>query len=134
MLKGTSTAWTKFCQGQRNECWLWQGSFYPDGYGRHSSSTAHRAVWILMRGAIPIGMTVDHVCRNRACVNPDHMELVTPRENTRRGFVARQSCRHGHPYTPENTRLRGGTRECRACDRRTTAAYKARKLAMVGAR
>jgi hypothetical protein len=74
----------------KNGCWVWRGSRDKAGYGTNADSAdnpehlAHRAVWFLLRGQIPEGMTVDHLCRNRGCVNPEHMELVTLKENVRR--------------------------------------------------
>jgi hypothetical protein len=85
---------------------------------------AHRLFFERERHPIPAGLQIDHLCRNRACVNPWHMEIVTSRENTRRGqspFAAkmgRTSCFRGHPFSHENTYVRSnGTRACRACER-----------------
>lgn len=118
-------------------CWEWQGYVTRDGYGcviyEGRITRAHRAIYMLTMGAIPDGLLIDHLCRNRRCVNPAHLEAVTKRENTLRGNgvsaqCARQTaCIHGHPFTAENTRIeRGGKRRCRACDReRHFAARKA---------
>lgn len=77
-------------------CWPWTGAVLPNGYGvvnagGHDGNTllAHRAVYSLVRGPIPEGLDLDHLCRNRGCVNPDHLEPVTPSENLRRGAYDR---------------------------------------------
>jgi hypothetical protein len=105
-------------------CWEWNGCVKKDaGYGiSHRSGRtmqAHRAVWIWLRGPIAPGLQLDHLCRNRRCVNPDHLEPVTPLENTRRALALRTTCRKGHPYTPENTYYHpdGSQKACRTCRR-----------------
>lgn len=111
-------------------CWTWLGSLDRYGYGgfwvkedggwvKHK---AHRVSYWLFVGPIPDGLQIDHLCRNRRCVNPAHLEPVTQQENARRSEQAtRTSCSAGHPYTPANTayRSRNGrpARVCRACDR-----------------
>lgn len=71
-------------------CWVWRGRTNRDGYGKIGRQTlAHRAYYEALVGPIPDGLTIDHLCRNRACVNPDHMEPVPAVENVRRGLVAR---------------------------------------------
>jgi len=108
-------------------CWEWVGSQTSDGYGQwraFGEHVAHRAVYRLLRGAIPEGLTLDHLCRNTGCVNPDHLEPVTIRENLLRGEGAcaknarKTHCLRGHPFNTDNTYLRkGGGRRCRTCDR-----------------
>jgi len=111
-----------------SSCWNWTAYKNKDGYGRFgvkSSSpiAAHRFSYELHKGKIPKGLTIDHLCRNRKCVNPDHLEIVTQRENTLRGngvgvINARKThCKRGHEYTPENTLIRNdnGGRRCRIC-------------------
>lgn len=102
-------------------CWEWTGSRRPDGYGQihvgGKNRRAHRVVYELMVGPIPEGLTIDHLCRNRACCRPDHLEPVTRAENTRRGGAALTHCkRAGHLYDEQNTYVSPkGERRCRAC-------------------
>jgi hypothetical protein len=111
-------------------CWIWQGARSGNGYGHlkrkrsRSNIPAHRYMWEVMRGPIPNGLVVDHLCRVPLCVNPQHMELVTNRENILRGNSpaakqARQTqCKRGHLFDDANTRITPtGARRCRACDR-----------------
>lgn len=115
-------------------CWIWIGAQVPRGYGtierlrttkgiRGGTISAHRASWIAFRGEIPPNLVVDHKCRNRACINPDHLQLVTLRENILLGIgkaamLARQThCKRGHEFTTINTRVyrRGPLRRERSC-------------------
>lgn len=68
------------------DCWAWQGSIAPNGYGKLGGSWAHRLSYETFVGPIPEGLDLDHLCRNRGCVNPDHLEPVTRKENLRRGL------------------------------------------------
>ena len=113
-------------------CWRWLGGYYDNGYSQFMlypgiKTTGHRAAYILLRGPIPTGLETDHLCRNRWCVNPYHLELTTHRENVRRSplladpLVARKErakthCPRGHAYDEENTRRYKGSRQCRACN------------------
>lgn len=95
---------------------------------------AHRAVYERIVGAIPAGMQLDHTCRIRSCVNPAHLEPVTPRENTVRATVLITACPKGHPYDQENTLLsQAGARRCREC-LRTDARERARAARAYGRR
>lgn len=102
--------------------WLWTGCL-DKGYGRfrHEGETrqAHRVAYEHFVGPIPDGMHLDHLCRIPGCVNPEHLQPVTARENVRRGLrgVLRTHCTNGHRYTPETTGLWNGYRYCRVCKR-----------------
>lgn len=110
-------------------CWNWLAFCDRWGYGRFKWSSdkgmvAFRAAWLLFRGPVPEGLELDHLCRNARCVNPDHLEPVTTRENILRSDnpAARNArkthCKHGHPFDEENTYVdRDGRRSCRACAR-----------------
>lgn len=116
----------------RPGCWLWIGNKDSKGYGRFWEKAmdgfrkvlAHRWSYQHFSGPIPDGLVIDHLCRNRSCVNPDHLEHVTPLENDRRGtsFAAvnrrKTHCKWGHPFDDLNTHYqpRGG-RACRECNK-----------------
>jgi hypothetical protein len=111
-----------------DDCWLWPWAKDREGYGFTREAgrqlRAHRWSYARFVGPIPLGLTIDHLCRCPSCVNPKHLEPVTIAENTRRGRSGegnrnKAHCPHGHAYTPENTRLgrQGRQRFCRACDR-----------------
>ena len=116
-------------------CWLWIGASQSSrGYGAVSLNgrqmNAHRAVWVFINGDLPGSVHVDHLCRVPPCVNPHHMEPVSPRVNTQRGsaakvhrarHAAKTHCAHGHEYSTDNTRVytyRGlKFRKCKSCER-----------------
>lgn len=118
--------WSKVAQLPGEACWEWRGSIDHGGYGqyRHNERTtsAHRYAYENRVGPIPAGMTIDHLCRNRACVRPDHLEAVTQRTNLLRGQTKaaenarKTTCPQGHDYTPENTYTPpSGGRQCKQC-------------------
>ena len=132
--------WAKV-EYRANGCWQWSGRRSTTEYGVFvldgRNFRAHRVAYELRVGPIPEGLQLDHLCRNRSCVNPAHLEPVTNRENTLRGVnhvaaLARVThCPAGHEYTPESTRLRRsryGTvnRSCRTCDLERRAGRQAR--------
>lgn len=109
-------------------CWLWSGCVNEHGYGligvHGRQSRAHRVLFEIFRGAVPDGLVLDHLCRVRCCVNPEHLEPVTNAENLRRGEgisatnARKTHCKHGHPFDEANTYLwRGSVRVCRTCNR-----------------
>ncbi len=110
------------------ECWEWTANISPNGYGKFwwdgQKGCAHDFSYTYFKGAIPQGLEPDHLCRNRSCVNPDHLELVTRSENNRRGLLGelrrevQTHCKYGHPFDEKNTRVDvNGHRTCRACHR-----------------
>jgi hypothetical protein len=127
-------------------CWLWLGGGTERGYGNFWSGErmemAHRMSWMLARGPIPVGMFLDHMCRTPGCVNPAHLRVVTPRENSVFNSVsipatnlAKTHCSNGHPYSGRNVLLMVGKgspfphRACRTCARDRYRAKARRKHA-----
>lgn len=120
--------WSKVDFGEDDAaCWLWARAKSVDGYGvfaecRTKAAKAHRWAYESLRGPIPAGLEIDHLCRIRHCVNPWHMEPVDHLTNVRRspGRQSHTHCVRGHEFTPENTRYHPSApnvRVCRACRR-----------------
>lgn len=124
-------------------CWHWTASKVTSGYGQFPSELrtrlAHRYAYTVLVGPIPEGLTIDHLCRNRLCVNPAHLEAVTMRENNLRGVgpcarKARQThCKRGHALTADNLcrpqRSKPNSRMCKACHRQKVAGQRASRRA-----
>lgn len=109
-------------------CWLWNRSIDRHGYGRFNRELAHRRLYELYVGPIPDGLHIDHLCRVRHCVRPDHLEPVTQAENNRRAAAVRTHCPHGHPLSGDNLRTRNdGNRGCKACHRLSEQRRRKRK-------
>lgn len=137
--------WAKV--NKTDACWLWTGRLDTHGYGevrtggmkRRRFHRAHRVAYELLVGPIPDGLVIDHLCRVRNCVNPEHLEPVTNAENIRRGETgrargaqqrAKTHCAQGHPYDETNTyhRPQGG-RDCRLCMHARKQRFEARRRA-----
>jgi hypothetical protein len=120
---------------QDGECRRWMGAKMPNGYGRITvdgkGRLVHRVAYEVYCGRIPEGMTIDHLCGCRDCINPSHMEVVTRGENTLRGSSPsaqqkRQThCKRGHPLS--NAYRYGNRRLCRACRSAASKAFRARR-------
>lgn len=124
--------WARVAVG---DCWEWTGSttMRANGYGQikvdRRNVTTHRLAYELLVGPVPPGMQLDHLCRNRLCCNPDHLEPVSAAANVRRGWgpggrhARKTHCPQGHPYDAANTGTANGgrSRRCLACKRTRSA-------------
>ncbi len=123
-----------------NGCWEWVASKNPNGYGQFGANgthpiSSHRFIYEYYHGSICPDLTIDHLCRNRACVNVNHLEQVTMKVNVLRGNTItainsrKTHCIHGHEFTPENTYIRKeGKRNCKACTLESCRRQRKRKL------
>lgn len=119
--------WARVVVDEATDCWLYNGRADVRGHIGNGRGYAYHEAYRAVRGPIPDGLTIDHLCRRPGCVNPDHLEPVTHRENIMRSPIqvaainARKThCKRGHEYTPENTYVAPGGRRhrsCRACRR-----------------
>jgi hypothetical protein len=135
--------WDRFWEkvDASGDCWEWTANRHSQGYGKFNlqgkTVMAHRVAWELLVGPIPEGLTIDHLCRNEPCVNPDHLEPVTMQANLLRGsnFVAQNArkteCLLGHPLVGDNVFVAGrNARFCRTCHRRRSReSARAKRLA-----
>src|SRR5690606_943358 len=128
--------WDKVKQHPESGCWEWIASRNPKGYGVYYAGPtvgmrhAHRVAFCALVFEPPEGYTVDHLCRNRGCCNPEHLEAVPHIINVRRGLGSgsRTHCPQGHPYAGGNLHIQSnGARRCLTCRRNHSRAYKARQ-------
>lgn len=133
---------------QPDGCWIWTRRIQSNGYGqawlpmcgrRGTSTVAHRVSYLAFKGQIPTGWQIDHLCRVRSCVNPEHLEAVTAKVNVNRSNarykqeMAKTHCPRGHLYSAENmytypTKWGGVTRNCKSCmKQRSRTTYWLRK-------
>jgi len=138
--------WAKVDKSSPDGCWLWTGSRPGRGYGHFGVDgrivRAHRWAYEAIIGPIPSGMEIDHLCRVRHCVNPEHLQPVAHSVNYLRGMhpsaitFREDVCRKGHPLTPDNVYCpprQPHTRECRICKRAAArAGYLRRKVRQGG--
>lgn len=128
----------KYIQEPISGCWLWLQHLNSWGYGTirvgNKTAYAHRVSYEMKKGKIPEGMTIDHLCRVTSCVNPDHLEVVTNKENLRRGLSPsainkrKTVCNRGHEINSENTYITAkGHRLCRKCNAIAVRNYKQRR-------
>jgi hypothetical protein len=136
--------WAKVSKAGSVDCWVWRAARIPDGYGQFGngddpsrSTLAHRVAYELLVGPIPEGLVIDHLCRNRPCVNPAHLEPVTRRENTMRSAIVPQvavlsetHCKRGHPLDGVQ---HNGNRRCSTCQRTAMREYQQRRRARLRA-
>lgn len=131
-LGGTAAGfWDRVARGGEDDCWEWRGAVQPSGYGALRVAGrpvyAHRYAVELARGPIGAGLVVDHLCRNRRCVNPRHLDVVSVSENNARGVGVLETCAYGHPVEGNRVRRSRGHGECLQCKREYYAAHRERE-------
>jgi hypothetical protein len=128
-------------------CWTWTGAINEDGYGIFCKRTAHRYSYTQFKGPIPKGLEIDHLCSNRKCINPAHLEAVTHKENIQRSWSrgkcehfknrlgeikkAKTHCPQGHPYSGENLTIdkSSNARRCIICEQAKFKRYQEKQKA-----
>jgi hypothetical protein len=129
--------WANIYPEPNTGCWLWGASEARGGYGQvhwqKRTRRIHTVVYEILIGS-PGDLDLDHRCRTRLCCNPDHLEPLTRQQNLARGQGLiwmkrreRDACKHGHPFTPENTHHDGKGRVCRTCRRIKNQKYRSRQ-------
>jgi len=124
---------------EQNGCWIWKGCLRSNGYGEFWNGSkkvlSHRFAYETSKNPIPKGLTVDHLCRNRACCNPNHLEIVSRGENVIRGIgpTAKNSrkthCPQGHEYNTQNTTItKDGYRRCKICHSNEGKRFRAKNV------
>jgi hypothetical protein len=133
--------WSKVDRSNLNGCWPWKRSL-SHGYGqfalRHNVNVkAYKFAYVTLVGPVPKGLELDHLCRNRLCVNPFHLEPVTRLVNIKRGdcsrvqtarHAARTHCKRGHPFPVDNPLMGPTGRRCRTCLAMLARKYRAQKV------
>jgi len=147
----TERFWKYVDKCGENECWEWRGALDKEGYGRlytHVADNgvvrmvgAHRLSWEIHKGPISKSLQIDHLCRNRKCVNPGHLEPVTCAVNIRRGLTGKglnnhqnrkTHCQQGHPFSGTNLVINSAShaRMCRTCKNATERREYAQRRAL----
>lgn len=134
--------WEKVMPVPWSGCWVWIAACNKGGYGSFDHQTAHRYSYEMHKGPVPSGLVLDHLCRVKCCVNPDHLEPVTQKENVKRGTLAEAQsargsavthCPQGHPYSGANLYVGAHGRMCRTCHReKSRKRYHAQRATMAG--
>ena len=118
-----------------SDCWEWSGELtsygYPKIYYKGKRFRAHRVSYNIFKGVLDSGLVIDHICRNKKCVNPEHLRQVNKQINAVENSVsiaalnkAKTHCRLGHEYTQQNTRIHKNSRHCITCDKASYVRYK----------
>lgn len=117
---------SRYSKDEKTGCWVWFGTRNRKGYGclsyQRKYYAAHRLSYELEKGKIPQGLQIDHLCKNKSCVNPTHLEAVTLFENIRRSV--RTHCKRGHDLSESN--VYNGKRHCRQCNKARSTEWRKR--------
>lgn len=130
----------EYAEHSDDDCWYWSSAVNKFGYGAFwldgKTVRAHRYSYEMIKGKIPDGLQLDHLCRNRLCVNPEHLEVVSLTENIKRGLTGKINhhsskkthCPKGHEYTEDNIkRIKNNNRNCLTCHREWNKEYMRKK-------